>query len=348
MISSDRVRLKDIAEALALSVVTVSRALKDHPDISPATKKRVQEMADHLGYRPNVVARSLVTRRTYTIGLLIPDLMHSFFAEVCRGVERQIAGEGYRVLIANSKEDPQREELDVNSLLARQVDGLILASARSPTDLDFLQRLNESSTPFVMIDRFYPDLEVNYVGADDEQIGFLATEHLSRRGCTRIAHLRGREIPPGVGRLHGYRKALASRGLKAPDSYVQLAHGSSDTGYDAMWRLLQVEPPPDGVFCYNDPVAVGAIKAILEAGLRIPQDIAVVGVGNVRYSESFRVPLTTVDQSSLLIGERAGELLMRLILEPEPFPPERILIPPKLVVRESSAPKENLIGTKWE
>jgi LacI family transcriptional regulator len=177
------------------------------------------------------------------------------------------------------------------------------------------------------------------VGVKDEEIGAMATEHLIEQGCRRIAHIRGPLIAPGTGRLRGYSRALAKHGLKAPPEYVVSGQHSDGSGYDAMRQLLKLNPPPDGVFCYNDPVAAGAIKAVLEAGLRVPNDIAIIGAGNVHYSDLLRVPLSTIDQSSSAIGETAAELLVSCIESKTPVPAKRILIAPQLIVRESSRRK---------
>lgn len=331
------VRMKDIARDLNVSVVTVSKVLRNHGDISPATRKRVLERVKELGYQPNWVARSLVTRRTYLIGLVVPDLMHSFFAEVAKGVARTIQSRGYHLMISNSEENPDLEAREVELLMARRVDGLLLASSRPPGDTAPLRRIREQHFPAVLLDRRLPGLRLSYVGVDDEEVGRLATGHLIARGCRRVAHIQGPGISTGLGRLAGYRKTLQAHGVKLRDSYIVSGGFSVDTGYEAMRRLLAVDPPPDGVFCWNDPVAAGAMKAALEAGLRIPQDVAVVGAGNVHYSGLFRVPLTTVDQNASLIGEKAAQLLLDLIESKESRNPQEILLAPKLVVRASTA-----------
>ncbi len=330
------VRMKDIARDLNVSVVTVSKVLRHHSDIGPATRERVLRRVKELGYEPNWVARSLVTRRTYIIGLVVPDLMHSFFAEVAKGVGRKIRPRGYNVVISNSEEDAQLEAQEVNLLLARQIDGLLLASAQKPGRSNLFQRIEEHQVPVVLIDRRISGLDLNYVGVDDVQVGFLATEHLIERGCRRIAHLRGPQISTGLGRLAGYRQALSRHGLRVPSRYVLAGDAGFSTGYEAMRRLLALDPPPDGVFCYNDPVAAGAMKAALEAGLRVPEDLAVVGAGNVHYSDLLRVPLSTVDQNSSQIGEHAAELLLDLVESKRPRRPRTILLAPKLVVRDST------------
>jgi LacI family transcriptional regulator len=183
-------------------------------------------------------------------------------------------------------------------------------------------------------------VNANFVGVNDEEIASLAVDHLIEQGCRRIAHIRGPEISTGIGRLLGYRHTLTKHRLKTPPEYVVGREPGDAGGYDAMRRLLRHKPPPDGVFAFNDAVAAGAIKAILEAGLRVPQDIAVVGAGNVHYSDLLRVPLTTVDQSSLLIGQTAAESLLDSIDSKEPPVPRRILFSPRLIVRESSLHKK--------
>ncbi|MGH9672749.1 MAG: LacI family DNA-binding transcriptional regulator, partial [Bryobacteraceae bacterium] len=295
--------MKDIALDLGVSLMTVSKALRSHSDISEKTRQRVLKRAQELDYRPNWIARSLVTRRTHLVGLVIPDLMHSFFAEVSKGVTRKFEARAYQVVISNSEEDPDAEERQIELLLARSVDGLIVASAQHSARAPLFHNLDRRGVPYVLIDRLPPGLDAHYVGAKDDEIGALATSHLLDQGCRRIAHLRGPSVPTGLGRLRGYRRALARHGIKPSPDYVASGLHSDNTGYEAMRRLLALDTPPDGVFCYNDPVAAGAIKAVLESGLRVPEDIAIVGAGNVHYSDLLRVPLSTVDQSSTLIGE---------------------------------------------
>ena len=329
-------RMIDIARDLGVSLMTVSKALRSHSDISEQTRTRVMKRAQELDYRPNWIARSLVTRRTYVIGLVIPDLMHSFFAEVAKGVTRKFEPLNYQIVIANSDENADIEERQVELLLARSVDGLIIASTQPNGRRNLFGTLANRGVPYVMIDRAPAGLKANYVGVKDEEIGAMATEHLIEQGCRRIAHIRGPLIAPGTGRLRGYSRTLAKHGLKAPPEYVVSGQHSDGSGYEAMRQLLKLNPPPDGVFCYNDPVAAGAIKAVLEAGLRVPNDIAIIGAGNVHYSDLLRVPLSTIDQSSSAIGETAAELLVSCIESKTPVPVKRILIAPQLIVRESS------------
>jgi LacI family transcriptional regulator len=179
-------------------------------------------------------------------------------------------------------------------------------------------------------------VEAPFVGADDVEIGAAATEHLASRGCRHIAHIQGPENSSGLGRLEGYRAALARRGLRSAPGYVAVGGSDDAAGYQAMRGLLRVNPRLDGVVCFNDAVAVGSVKAILEAGLDVPLDIEVVGAGNLHYSDILRVPLSTIDLNSRLVGERAAELLIQRLHSSEPLPPEQVVIPFELIPRESS------------
>ena len=315
--------------------MTVSKVVRACADVGPETRKRVLARIKELNYQPNWVARSLAARRTFMIGLIVPDLMTSFFAEIAKGVSAAIRPLGYDVVICNSEEDCAFESSEIDRLLARQVDGLILASAQPPSWVDVFERIEARGVPYVLIDRRFANVRAPYVGADDEAIGRIATAHLVERGCRRIAHIAGPPLTPGVSRLKGYREALAEAGLTVPDSYVVNANDDA-TGYQAARRLLALDPRPDGIFGYNDPTATGAMKAILEAGVAIPGEIKVIGVGNVHYSDLLRVPLSTIDQGSATIGQQAAEILVKSIGSKRRRQPRTVIIEPTLVAREST------------
>jgi len=328
--------LSDIAKDLKVSVVTVSKALRNQGRISVRTRNRVVKRAKELDYRPNWVARSLVTRRTYTLGLLLPDFTHPFFAEIAKAIAETVRPRGYHVIISYFEEDPALERIEADSLMSRRVDGLILASSQLSGRLDLFDQLRMRKFPFVLIDRPIDGVRASFVGVDNIAVGKLATTHLIAQGCRRIAHLRGPEIGLATKRLNGYLEALKKYKLVAPPSYIVQAGFQDHTGYEAMKQLLRLTPIPDGVFCYNDPVAIGAIKALLEAGIKVPDDVAVVGAGNVHYSDALAVPLTTVDQKTREIGARAAELLLEQIESKRPPRPKKILFVPELVLRKST------------
>jgi LacI family transcriptional regulator len=328
------VRLQDIARSLDVSVVTVSKVLRNQGKISTATRKRVLRRAKQLNYQANWIARSLVMRRTFTVGLLLPDFTHPFFAEVTKAVAQTVRPQGYHLILSYFEEDPELERTEADSLIARQVDGLIAATAQSRPD--WFEGILKRKLPLVLIDRPIPGLPASFVGTDNETVGKLATSHLIALGCRRIAHLRGPGIGIAAARLAGYRQALKKHNITVPSRYVLAARYVDHSGYTAMRKLLKSDPIPDGVFCYNDPVAIGAMKAISEAGLRIPQDIAVVGAGNVQYSDVLAIPLTTVDQGAAQMGRQAAEFLMEQIGAKHKPRIRRVLIPPRLVVRQST------------
>jgi LacI family transcriptional regulator len=328
--------MMDIAKDLKVSVVTVSKVLRNQGRISDATRKRVLRRAKELNYQTNWVARSLVTRRTFTIGLLLPEFTHPFFAEIARAVAQTVRPHGYHVVISCFEEDPELEVSEADSLLARRVDGLIIASSQPPRRLELFKRIQEQKVPYVLIDRPVAGLRASYVGVDNYAIAELGTEHLIARGCSRIAHLRGPAVGIAAERLAGYRRALAKHGIRPNSQYVVSGGHRDDTGYDGMRKLLGINPFPDGVFCYNDPVAIGAMRAILAVGFNLPDDICVVGAGNIHYSDQVAVPLTTVDQGTCRIGVLAAELLVERIGSKHSLRPKKILIPPQLVEREST------------
>jgi len=332
-------RMKDIARDLGVSVITVSKVLRNHPDISKETREKVLKRMKELNYQPNYAARALVTGRTFCVGLIVPDLVHPFFAEVAKGLGSALRERGYALLIASSEENSELERQEIAQMLARRVDALVIASTHGSPE--HFRQIEAQGVPFVLVDRRFDGLPAHFVGIDDEQAGVLATEHLIEVGCRRIAHIRGPELSTAVGRLFGYKRALERHGIEAPPEYIvteQTADDAGDaSGRQAMERLLGLDPRPDGVFCFNDPAAMGAMMAILDAGLKIPDDIALVGCGNVVYSPFLRVPLSSIDQRSGEIGVRAGQLALRLIESESPPPPEVILTAPKLVARASTA-----------
>ncbi len=330
------VTMSDIAKDLDLSVVTVSKVLRNQGNISAATRKRVLQRAKELNYRTNWIARSLVTGRTFTIGLLLPDIRHAFFAEIAKAVSESVRPHGYHVIISYFEEDPKLEVTEAESLVARRVDGLILASAQSKDNCGLFKHLREHKVPFVLVDRPVAGAKASFVGVDNETIGKLATEHLIAQGCKRIAHLRGPGEGIAAARMAGYTKTLAKHSMVTPPGYVVQASYQGDQGYRAMQNLLQIKPIPDGIFCYNDPVAIGAMKAIFQAGLAVPGDIAIVGAGNVHYSDLLAVPLTTIDQGASKIGNQAAELLIQQITSDCEVAPTKVLIVPELTVRQST------------
>jgi LacI family transcriptional regulator len=336
------VRMKDIARDLGVSVITVSKALRDHSDISAATRARVLKRVKELNYKPNYAARALVTGRSNMIGLVVPDLVHSFYSEIGNGLGGVLRKAGYNLVISSSEEDQEIESQVIDQLIARRVDCLVIASSNWTAAA--LKRVIDANIPFVLIDRRVPGIDANFVGGDDELIGVMATEHLIEVGCKVIAHIGGAKITPARGRLEGYKKTLAKHRLALSPEYIvthdMLDESAHEVGYESAMSLLKLNPRPDGIFCFSDPLAIGTMRAILDSGLRVPEDVALVGCGNLHYDVFLRIPLTSVDQQSFAIGERAATLAIAMIdaeSQSGPKPkPRSILLQPKLIIREST------------
>jgi LacI family transcriptional regulator len=331
------VRMKDIADELGLSVATVSKALRGHPDIGENTRKRVLSRMKELHYQPNTLARGLVTGRSYLVGLIVPSLMHPFFAEVAKALSTAIRDLGYSLIVSTSEEDMELEEREIRQLRARRLDALVIASTR--TRVPELEG-EQGDEVFVLIDRDIPGANAHYIGIDDRAAGQIATNHLIDIGCRRIAHIRGRDTSNGVQRLEGYRDALRMHGINYDEALVisrsNVDAESREQGSQAMRILLDLNERPDGVFCFNDPLAIGAMKTIHAAGLRIPEDIALIGCGNLHYDDCLRVGLSSIDQQCAQIGQRAGELVMSMIQSKEKTRPRSHILAASLVIRAST------------
>ncbi len=332
-----RPTMRRIAGELGVSVMTVSKVLNNHGDISEATRERVLAKIEELGYQRNAVARSLTLRRSHTIGVVIPDLMHSFFVEIIAGIEPVASARGYGLLLCSSGEDPAKERAELEMLRSRQVDGIVLASTHGSANDDLLKQLTNIGTALVMIDRDdHPQVECHRVLTDDERVGVLATSHLIDQGRKAIAHIGGQMVVHAKRREKGWRETIRARGAKSsPDWFVAAGFMERD-GYHAMKQLLTVRPRIDAVFAANDPAAIGAMKAIWEAGLRIPDDIAVVGAGDIALGDLLKVPLTTVSWSRKDQGLNAAELLLNGLDSDTKHAPRRVIVPPRLIARASS------------
>jgi LacI family transcriptional regulator len=331
------IRLKDIARDLNVSVITVSKAMRGNTDISEATRERVLARMKELDYQPNLAARSLVTGRSFIVGLIVPDLLNPFFTELAKSLGSALRPRSYGLVITSSEDDAEIEQAEIRMMLARGVDALLIASCQPV--LEGLMSVHNQHTPFVLLDRPFPHLRANFVGADDFAGGKLATEHLIALGRRRLAYIGSPDLSPAAERFRGFRIALRDHDIDLREELVP-SHPNVDAlgdnaGYEMMQLLLRRRPRPDGVFCHNDVVAIGAMKATLDAGLAIPKEIAFVGFDNVRYAKYLQIPLTSVDQSTSQLGIAAAELALDLIAK-KVVKPRTILLAPTLVMRQST------------
>lgn len=333
------VNMKDIARDLGVSVVTVSKALRDHPDISKATRERILLKVKEVGYRPNLTARSLVTGRSSLIGLIVPDLIHPFFAEIAKGLSLALRSRGYFIVVSSSEEDPELEQQEIEHMLAHRLDALVVASCQM--DAGFLHKTQLEDTPLILVDRSFKELASHFVGSDDYSAGRLAAEHLLAIGCKRMAHVCGPENSVGRRRLKGFVDTLKKHGVSiAADHIVQVSRGDVDgrsSGAGALRLFKELRRPPDGVFCFNDVIAVGVINEALSQGIDVPKELAVIGCGNLHYDDVIRVPLTSIDQRSDEIASRTAKLILDILSDEDQRECREIILQPRLVARASTA-----------
>ena len=333
------VTLADIAREVGVSKMTVSRAINNHALISPETRQRVLEVARRMNYQPNQHARALATNRSYLIGVVVPDLMNLYFAEVARAIESIARPAGFQLLICSTDEDPTREVGEVEVLLQR-TDGLIISSVLAPTDTGAYRKMIRDGARIVLVDRTMRNLSCPAVATDNVEVGRIATEHLIRLGHRRIGHLSGDASSVSYDRLEGYKLALAKNLLRLDKSLIIPCGLLESDGYSAMRKWLAKGNVPAAIFAVNDPAAIGAMKAIYEEGLGVGEDIAIIGAGNIHYGDMLRVPLTTVSWSRAEMGQQAAQLLIKAMAgETIPAKSRNVSLPPELVIRNSCGAK---------
>ena len=337
----NQVTIKDIARELGISPSTVSRALKDHPDISSDTKKAVHALAEKLNYQPNIVALNLRQRKTNTIGVIIPELVHFFFSTVISGIEDVAYQAGYSVILTQSNESYEREKTDMKALFNSRVDGMLISLSRETKNFDHIESIISKGVPVVFYDRMYNNPNTSNVIVDDYVGAKEAVEHLIEQGYKRIAHLEG---APGLiiseDRRRGYVDALNAHKMEV--IIQECPSGTQEDGNRATKKLLSGSNPPDAIFASSDPIAIGAMMAIKEKDLKIPQDVGLVGFSNWSLGSLVEPSLTTVDQPGFEMGQESARLLIRQIeagdKDKEPQPETKIL-KTKLIVRDSSIRK---------
>jgi LacI family transcriptional regulator, galactose operon repressor len=331
--------LRDVAAAARVHPATASRALNPETRIlvSEDTARRVAAAAAKLGYRPNPVARSLRTRRSHTVGVLIPDLNNPLFPPIVRGLEDKLAAAGYVALIGNTDADAGRERLIFEQMRARHVDGFVLATATLHDRL--LAEAAAADLPVVLMNRLSQDYSFPSVSVDNEQGARMAISHLARLGHTRIAHIAGpQEASTGVSRLRGFREGMAAHGLEVREDLITYAgRYTVEEGTRCARELLAVEGGFTAVAAANDMLAVGCYAALDDVGLQCPDDISVIGFNDMPFIDRLRPPLTTVRFPHYQLGTEAAQLLLERIGERE-APVKILYLAPELIVRKSAAP----------
>lgn len=308
----DRVTMEDIAEQAEVSINTVSRALNDKPDINDQTKKEILRIADELNYQPNRFAQGLRSSKTSTLGVIVADILNPFFSALLKGIEKAAREEGYSIIVQDTDENYENEQSAVQTTMSEQVDGLLITPTQ--TNQGTIMDLKQSDLPFVLLGRYFDNLDTHYVVTDDVQGAKSATNHLIEKGHERIAMVNGpTHISSSRERLQGYLSTMKEHELPVRNSFVLENNVTIEDGYETGKTVISSTPRPSAVLCYSDFVAIGIIKAAREAGLKIPDELAVVGYDDVFFSTCLEVPLTTVRIPKKKLGKRAFHVLKALI-----------------------------------
>ena len=334
--NSKRVTHKDVAERAGVSVATVSYVLNNGPrPVAPETRARVEEAIAELGYYPNELARSLRLQQSSTIGLILPNVMNPVFGEIAHELENICTQEGFLVLLCNSDRQHDREERFIQMLRAKQVDGVVITPHREPVTL--IKPLLQAHIPVVVLEHDLPN--VHCITLDEVQGGRIATQHLIELGHRRIALIRRKPTSAlSTQRITGYQQALVAANIPYEPTLVIECDAGQAAGAQAMQHLLTHAEPPTAVFTHNDVLAMGALHAIRCAGLRVPDDISVIGYDDITSAAYFSPPLTTMRSPKAEMGILAGHTILQLVRQKEPLPLQKITLPVELVVRASTAP----------
>lgn len=331
------ITIKDIAKMLGVSPSTVSRALKDHPDISEETRNLVKTFAEKVKYRPNALALSLRKQKTNTLGLVIPEIVHHFFSSVISGMEDLAYGEGYTMMICQSNENFYREVINLQALLDHRVDGLLVSISKTTREFNHLHNALDSGIPMVFFDRICDEIDTDRVITDDFEGARIATTHLIETGCQKILHLAApRHLLIGKNRYEGYVQALKNHKIPLDENLVL----KCDTREEVMsmrQHILTLAPQIDGIFGVNDSTAIAVMQVLQENGYRIPQDISVVGFGDGPIATIASPPLTTLEQKGYEMGREAVRLLIQRLENPSAMINNQTkIITPSLVRRKTT------------
>jgi LacI family transcriptional regulator len=338
------VTIKEVAKALNCSISTVSRAFNDKYDIRQETREKILSMAYEMGYSPNPIAQKLTQKRTYNIGVVVPEFINPFFPEVIIGIQDVFLNKGYQVLIMQSNEDSNTELENIKTLENNFVDGIILSLSKETHNIEYLNKLIEKGFPIVLFNRINDSLQVSKVVFDDYKWAFFATEHLIQQGLKNLIHLAGpMKHALSINRAKGFEDAHRKYKIKISAEQIIETGFLLPDGERIIDKLIKAGNSFDGIFAVNDPTALGALKAIKRNGIRIPKDIAIVGFTETPMATLVDPPLTSVLQPTHQMGKIAAELLLKQ-LESNTFNiPETVILSGKLNIRESSVITDSIV-----
>jgi DNA-binding LacI/PurR family transcriptional regulator len=327
----------DIAKALHLSPSTVSRALNDHYSISEKTKQKVLAYAKEVGFRKNLNASRLIQRKTFTLGILMPEVVSHTFSTLAQGINDVLEPAGYDMLIMNASEQYEKEVHMINYLASIRVDGIIFSPTQQTKDYAHVETILKNKIPFVNIDRGLMGIDCHQILLDDEKGAFQATQHLIAMGCRSIAHIAGpQEALNSRNRIKGYLKALKANGFTFDKSRLTYCDFIIGNSMEAVRSLFERKDIPDGIFAVNDEMALGCLHMATQKGIQIPEQLALIGFDDEVYSKFFRPSLSTVKSPIREMGQKAAQLCLDQMEDYEAFPPKIQLLSPQLIIRNSS------------
>ncbi len=335
------ITIKDIAKALGISVSSVSRALRDSYEISEPTKKKVREYANQHNYRPNPIALSLKERKTRSIGVVFPEIANTFFSQVIDGIESVAYKRNYNVIITQSKESADREDMILHYLTSRSIDGLIISVSANNTDSRVIKNLHAEGVPIVFVDRIFDDIDTHKVIVDNQEAAYQATSHLIQNGYKNIAAIgNNKNLSITLERLEGYKKALNKNNLHIPDYFIQYCeHGGLviEEVKKAIDNLLKPAKKPDALVLLSDRITTESFKYLQSKGIKIPDKIGLIGFNNSAFAEMLTPSLSTIQQPAFQMGETAALQILEIIESKRPVTRfEIIVLPPTIIERQSS------------
>ncbi|AWV98390.1 LacI family DNA-binding transcriptional regulator [Arcticibacterium luteifluviistationis] len=328
--------IKLIAKELGVSISTVSRALRDMPEVNPETRRRIMKYAEEVDYQPNMVATSLVNQNSRLIGVIVPN-MDYFFASAVKGIDEAAMEAGYTVVISQSNESYGRELANTQRIMGSQVEGLIVSLSSETQNIDHIKKILKRNKPVVFFDRDTPDIRASKVVLDNELGAYKAVKHLISKGCKRIAYLGAeKNLQISNSREQGYLKALKEANMSIDESLIVHGKFEKDNAYLKTMELLRLKTIPDAIFAISDRLALGAYMAIKDKGLRMPEDIALVGFNDEPIMSLLSPSISSVSQPAFEMGKMAARLFIEQLNSGEEFEPRTEIFQPELKIRDSS------------
>lgn len=334
---AEKVTIYDISKKLNISAATVSRALNNNPKISQKTRELVLKTAAKMNYKQNRLAQALKSGRTNNVGVIVPFINRSFFSSVIRGIEEELSPHGYHVIICQSHEDVDNEIKQIDTLLNTQVDGIFMSVAKTTQDTSHIQKALAENTPLVFFDRKKDVPGLSSVIIDDFKGGYLATQHLIKQGCKKIAHFSGDlSVEIYKNRHQGYLKALKDQGITPLSRFSLQVNSKLESGISAVKELWEFEEKPDAIFSASDYAALGAIQELRKIGIKIPKEVCVVGFSNEPFTKYMELPITSVDQTPFEMGKIAAQVFLEQIESQILTAEKKVVLAPELYIRDSS------------